>query len=119
MGFRAAEGYATLLLWPEALEELAELPEEQRGCPAVLRLELRSCFAAGEWERGAGAARLLQHSGPFDRMMAAGFHAAFGRELLQAGRTEEARISFRNAIDTWPSCKEVVLRDPSLLSAMI
>ena len=119
MGFRAAEGYATLELWQDVLEELAELPQAFRISPAVLRLELRACVATRLWQRGEGIARSLGKMGALDRMMAAGFHAAQGRDLLIQGRKEEALVVLRRAVDTWPSCKEVVLKDPGLVAAML
>lgn len=119
MGFRAAEGYATLELWQEVLEELADLPRAFRISPAVLRLELRACVAVRLWERGEKVARGLGKMGALDRMMAAGFHAAQGRDLLTQGRKEEALAVLRRAVDTWPSCKDVVLKDPGLVAAML
>ncbi len=119
MGFRAAEGYATLELWQDVLDELAELPEIFHISPAVMRLELRACVAARNWQRGAGAARRLASMGTLDRMMAAGFHAARARELLREGRRAEAKLALCHAAETWPSCKEVVLKDPSLVAAML
>ncbi len=119
MGFCVAEGYAELAMWPEALEELANLAAEHRALPPVLRLELRCCVATGAWERGRLAARQLRSLGVIEKMMAAGFYATLGRELLKRGRADEAKAAFRDAIETWPSCREVVLRDPSLVAAML
>jgi uncharacterized protein HemY len=119
MGFCAAEGYAELGLWPEALEELASLAAELRAMPPVLRLEVRCCVAVEAWEQGRLTARQLRSLGPIERMMAAGFYATLGRDLLQRGRKEEAKEAFRDAVDSWPSCKEVVLRDPALVAAML
>ena len=57
--------------------------------------------------------------GTLDRMMAAGFHAVQGRELLRQGRRKEALLVLRRAVKSWPSCKEMVLKDPELVAAMI
>jgi Flp pilus assembly protein TadD len=119
MGFRAAEGYVTLELWQEALDELSEMPQVFRNSPAVFRLELRACVALGSWERGEAVALRLGTMGALDRMMAAGFHAAQGRELLRQNRREEALRVLRRAVETWPSCKDVVLKDPELVAAML
>jgi hypothetical protein len=119
MGFRAAEGYATLELWQDVLDELSDMPRVFRISPAVLRLELRACAATGEWERGETVAGRLGTMGTLDRMMAAGFHAVQGRELLRQGRRKEALLVLRRAVKSWPSCKEMVLKDPELVAAMI
>jgi hypothetical protein len=119
MGFRAAEGYATLELWQEVLEELADLPRAFHISPAVLRLELRACVATRSWHRGQSAAHSLGQMGALDRMMVAGFHAAHGRDLLLQGLRDEAQLVLKRAVDTWPSCKDVVLKDPSLVAAML
>jgi len=119
MGFRAAEGYATLELWQDVLDELTEMPPAFRKSPAVLRLELRACVALCAWERGEAAALKLGTMGALDRMMAAGFHAAQGRELLRQDRREEALHVLRRAVEMWPSCKDVVLKDPELVAAML
>ena len=119
MGFRAAEGYSELGMWPEVLEELGELPGELRAMPPVLRLELRCCVALESWEQGGMAARQLRNLGIFDKMMAAGFYATLGREMLRRGHSEQAKDALHQAIETWPSCKEVVLSDPSLVAALL
>lgn len=119
MGFRAAEGYATLELWQDALDELSEMPSAFRNSPAVLRLELRACVALETWEHGEAVARNLATMGGLDRMMAAGFHAAHGHELLRKGMREEALRVLRRAVETWPSCKDVVLKNPGLVAAML
>ncbi len=119
MGYCVAEGYAELGMWPEALEELGQLAAEYRALPPVLRLELRGCVATGAWERGRLAARQLRSLGVIEKMMAAGFYATLGRELLKRNRPDEAKEVLREAIDTWPSCRDVVLRDPSLVAAML
>ena len=119
MAFRVAEGYSELGMWPEALEELENLASEFRAMPPVLRLELRCCVALEIWERGCLAARQLGGLGVIDRMMAAGFYATLGRDLLNNGRPDDAEAALREAIETWPSCKDVVLRDPSLVAAML
>ena len=119
MGFRAAEGYATLELWPEVIEELGELPGILRSAPAVLRLELRACVALHAWQRGEEIAACLGTMGVLDRMMAAGFHATVAREFFRDGRHAEGKEALRQAIETWPSCKEVVMKDPGLVAAML
>ena len=119
MGFTVAEGYSELGLWPEALEELGSLAAELRALPPVLRLELRCCVQIGAWEQGRLAARQLRSLGTIDKMMAAGFYATLGRDLLKRGHLEEGKEALREAIETWPSCKDVVLRDPSLVAAIL
>ena len=119
MGFSAAEGYATLELWPEVIEELGDLPEILRFAPAVLRLELRACVALQEWQRGEEVAGRLGAMGILDRMMAAGFHATVAREFFREGRHAEAKAALRQAVETWPSCKDVVMKDPSLVASML
>lgn len=119
MGFCAAEGYAELGMWDEALEELGSLAAELRAMPPVLRLELRCCVAMEAWDQGCLTARQLRNLGAIERMMAAGFYATLGRDLLKRGRKKEARDALHDAVESWPSCKEVVLRDPSLVAAML
>ena len=119
MGFCVAEGYAELGMWPEALEELGNLAAEFRAMPPVLRLELRCCVAVEAWDQGTLAARQLRNLGIIDKMMAAGFYATLGRDLLKRGLPDEGKVALREAIDTWPSCREVVLRDPSLVAALL
>jgi hypothetical protein len=108
-----------LELWQDVLDEIAGMPSVFRISPAVLRLELRACVAVAAWEQGDAAARRLGGMGALDRMMAAGFHAARGRQLLLQGRREEAFSVLRRAVETWPSCKDVVLKDPELVAAIL
>src|SRR5688572_3474246 len=119
MGFRVAEGYSELGMWPEALEQLGDLAAELRALPPVLRLEIRCCVALEAWDQGRLAARQLRCLGIIDKMMAAGFYATLGRDLLKRGQPDEAKEVLCQAIETWPSCKDVVLRDPSLVAAML
>lgn len=119
MGFCAAEGYAELGLWEEALEELGSLAAEYRAMPPVLRLELRCCVAVEAWEQGRLTARQLRNLGAIERMMAAGFYATLGRDLLKRGHKEAAEDALHDAVESWPSCKDVVLRDPSLVAAIL
>jgi hypothetical protein len=119
MGFRAAEGYATLELWPEVIEELGELPVVLRTTPAVLRLELRACVSLGDWERGMDVAARLGNMGSLDRMMAAGFYATLAREYFRQGSRQDAKAALLRAVETWPSCKEVVMKDPALVAAIL
>lgn len=106
-------------MWPEALEELESLAAEFRAMPPVLRLELRCCVALESWEQGRLTARQLRSLGAIERMIAAGFYATLGRDLLQRGHHEEAKDAFSDAAESWPSCKDVVLRDPSLVAAIL
>lgn len=119
MGFRAAEGYATLELWPEVIEELDDLPVVLRTAPAVLRLELRACVSLHEWERGMIVATRLGDMGSLDRMMAAGFYATLAREYFRQGSHHDAKAALLRAVETWPSCKDVVMKDPALVAAIL
>lgn len=119
MGFRAAEGYATLELWPEVIEELGELPLVLRTAPGVLRLELRACVSLRDWERGMHVASRLGTMGSLDRMMAAGFYATLAREFFREGSHHDAKDALLRAVATWPSCKDVVMKDPALVAAML
>lgn len=119
MGFRAAEGYATLELWPEVIEELEDLPVVLRTAPGVLRLELRACVSLRDWERGVNIATRLGNMGSLDRMMAAGFYATLAREFFRQGSHGDAKSALMRAVETWPSCKEVVMKDPSLVAAIL
>jgi hypothetical protein len=119
MGFRAAEGYATLELWPEVIEELEDLPLILRTTPGVLRLELRACVALRDWECGMKVATRLGEMGSLDRMMAAGFNAALARDFFLQGSQRDAKAALLRAVETWPSCKEVVMKDPALVAAIL
>jgi lipopolysaccharide biosynthesis regulator YciM len=119
MGFRAAEGYATLELWPEVIEELEDLPAVLRTAPAVLRLELRASVSLADWQRGMEIATRLGTMGSLDRMMAAGFYATLAREFFRQGSHGDAKSALLRAVESWPSCKEVVMKDPGLVAAIL
>ena len=38
---------------------------------------------------------------------------------IRGGRRKEALLVLRRAVKSWPSCKEMVLKDPELVAAMI
>ncbi|WP_035612587.1 hypothetical protein [Haloferula sp. BvORR071] len=119
MGFRAAEGYATLELWPEVIEELDEVPQSIRLTPEVLRLELRACVALQEWQHGVQIAGNLGRMGALERMMAAGFYATLAREFFRCGQHGDAKAALHQAVETWPSCRDLVMKDPALVAAIL
>ena len=83
----AAQGYSELLMFDDALAELASLPEEAARDPAVVELRAVILIQAKRWKPALTTSHDLCRAAP-DK--ASGFiHAAFC--LHELGRTEEAR----------------------------
>lgn len=83
----AADGYRELGLIPEALAELASLPEDLRGHPTVVELRLVTLMQGHSWKEALSAGRELTRIAPEKNT---GFiHSAFC--LHELGDTESAR----------------------------
>jgi len=83
----AAQGYIELGLYPEAVAELDQLPEQLRESEPVLTLKIAALMAARLWEAACAACARLRSSSP--ECTTGYIHGAFC--LHELGRTTEAR----------------------------
>lgn len=112
----AAQGYAELGMFPEALEELAQLPSYLREHPEVVETELLILMQQQAWKEAFLASQRLCQAAPDSPI--AFIHAAFC--LHELGRTDEAKLTLLNgpaALQNDPTfhynmaCYECILGD--------
>jgi predicted Zn-dependent protease len=88
----AAQGYAELGMFQEALEELRKLPLSVKEDPEVLEMELLILMQLKAWKEALGVSKRLCRAAP--EAPIAFIHAAFC--LHELGRTDEAKMALLN-----------------------
>ena len=88
----AAQGYAELGMYPDALAELDVLPEVLREHPQVLEMRLLVLMQQNQWKQAFVVSKNLCKAAPQSPI--AYIHAAFC--LHELGRTDEAKLTLIN-----------------------